>query len=519
MTDPKTNKYDQVPYLSLPYPATHPRNLEMLAVLFGMQPPAVPKCRILELGCASGGNLIPVADEYPEAHLMGIDLSSVQIDQGCSLVDRLGLTNIRLRHASITDVDDDWGRFDYIICHGVFAWVPTEVQEKILDICHRNLVANGVAIVSYNTYPGWHLRAVVRDIMRFHVAQFGEPRKQIDQAKAVLDFMSEYCNEQEAYGHLLKRELERVRKTDDSYLYHEHLEPFNQPLQFYQFVERAASHRLQYLAESSFTRMLTIDMPQRVQEALDGAPIIRQEQYLDYLRNSGFRSTLLCHENVDLKRNDLHERMTCYQVAWNASSQPLDVDLKDDQPVQFEIGGNKLTTALPLMKAACVHLGRIWPQYIAVPDLYRRSLEMLDVGESDVEKNPDLQTDRLTRPLLEAVATNLLDAYVHPPQWFPWLADAPRATALSRAQAAEGGLITNRHHETVRLDALGSFILQQLDGQNDREKLEQALYGALRQGLIATEQEDRQAHLSAEDISEMVTWALTTCANAGLLVA
>ena len=95
---------------------------------------------------------------------------------------QLGLTNVTLRHASITDVDESYGKFDYIIAHGVFSWIPTEVREKLLDICAKNMAPGGVAYVSYNTYPGWYLRGAAHDLMKFHTegggtaAVAGRPR-------------------------------------------------------------------------------------------------------------------------------------------------------------------------------------------------------------------------------------------------------------------------------------------------------------------------------------------------------
>ncbi|MFN2536517.1 MAG: methyltransferase domain-containing protein, partial [Mycobacteriales bacterium] len=150
-----TSTYDDVPYGVATHAATHPGRLAAIATLFGAGPPAVESARVLELGCALGGNIIPMAVAYPGSSYLGIDLSGRQIADGQRTVAQLGLTNIELRHASITDVDDSDGQFDYVICHGVYSWVPPEVQDKILDICARNLAAGGVAVVSYNTYPGW----------------------------------------------------------------------------------------------------------------------------------------------------------------------------------------------------------------------------------------------------------------------------------------------------------------------------------------------------------------------------
>ncbi|MEW8014368.1 MAG: hypothetical protein AB2807_06165 [Candidatus Sedimenticola endophacoides] len=50
--------YDQFFYESIPFPETHPRHLASLGRLFGLETADPERCRLLELGCASGGNLI-----------------------------------------------------------------------------------------------------------------------------------------------------------------------------------------------------------------------------------------------------------------------------------------------------------------------------------------------------------------------------------------------------------------------------------------------------------------------------
>jgi cyclopropane fatty-acyl-phospholipid synthase-like methyltransferase len=151
-TLPRTS-YDEVPYESHPFPQTHPDRLATIATLLGLRPPPVQRCRVLELGCAAGGNLIPMALGLPQSSFVGIDLSAVEVAEGQQLIAQLGLKNVQLRHLSILDAGPDLGRFDYILCHGVYSWVPTAVQDKILDVCKHNLSPHGVAYVSYNTLP------------------------------------------------------------------------------------------------------------------------------------------------------------------------------------------------------------------------------------------------------------------------------------------------------------------------------------------------------------------------------
>src|SRR6478672_1206206 len=158
--------YDDVPYLSKPLFSTHPDLLAAAGRLRGLKTPSPSSCRVLELGCAAGGNLIPMAYALPDSRFVGIDLSTKQIADGQAICRRLELQNLELAAVSIADVDSSFGKFDYILCHGVYSWVPPAIQERILWICRNLLSQNGVAYVSYNTYPGWHLWSIVRDLMK-----------------------------------------------------------------------------------------------------------------------------------------------------------------------------------------------------------------------------------------------------------------------------------------------------------------------------------------------------------------
>ena len=82
MSDPGQSSYDVVPYPAFPFPQSHPDRLATVATLLGLTPPGVERCRVLELGCASGGNLLPLAVSLPQSTFLGIDLSSKQVADG-----------------------------------------------------------------------------------------------------------------------------------------------------------------------------------------------------------------------------------------------------------------------------------------------------------------------------------------------------------------------------------------------------------------------------------------------------
>jgi tRNA G46 methylase TrmB len=109
VTAPCRTSYDEVPYVSHPFAQSHPDRLAAVAALLGLRPPPVECCRVLELGCASGGNLIPMAEALPEGTFVGVDLSERQVAEGQKAVAALGLHNIRLHAISITDIGPDFG--------------------------------------------------------------------------------------------------------------------------------------------------------------------------------------------------------------------------------------------------------------------------------------------------------------------------------------------------------------------------------------------------------------------------
>ena len=176
------SSYDEVPYSSYPFSQSHPDRLATIAALFGMAAAPVDRCRVLELGCSSGGNLIPIAVQFPESQFVGVDFSRVELDQASSLVSALNLKNVELLHRNILELNADLRPFDYIIAHGVYSWVPDVVQDRILSLCSELLAPMGVAYISYNTYPGWHMRGMIRDMMSYRTAGLQRPEQELLQS-------------------------------------------------------------------------------------------------------------------------------------------------------------------------------------------------------------------------------------------------------------------------------------------------------------------------------------------------
>jgi methyltransferase-like protein/SAM-dependent methyltransferase len=478
------SSYDEVPYGDYAFPYSHPDRLAAVGTLLGMRPPPPERCRVLELGCGVGGNLIPMALALPGGHFLGVDLSARQVATGNEAVRALGLTNIDLRPLSILDLDASLGRFDYIICHGVYSWVPSAVQDKILEVCRDNLQPDGIAYVSYNTYPGWHLRGMVREMLRYHVRQFTRPQEQVQQARALLDFLLESLGDREsAYGKMLKGEAELLAEASDTYVYHEHLEDVNYPLYFHQFMERAAARGLQYLAESQ-PSPLPADLSPSVLATLQGlaGDLIQGEQYLDFVRSRTFRRTLLCHAAVAVRRPPDPRALEGLQVTGRVRPVSERPDVASAQREEFRTPGSavSLFTNNPLVKGALVALAESAPRAVPFAELWG-ALRGHAGGEG---------AEALAEPLLQCYLAGLVELHAHAARFPLAPGERPVASPLARLQAAGSSTVTNLCHRTVGLNEFERQLLRRLDGTQDRAAVLDSLAEAVRAGELTIEQED-----------------------------
>ena len=523
---PSPTSYDVIPYDSQPFAQSHPDRLATLGRLFGLAPAPITQCRVLELGCASGGNLIPMAFQLPESEFVGLDLSTRQVNMGHKVIRELGLSNIRLEQGSILQVDDSWGVFDYIISHGVYSWVPDEIQEKILSISGSNLAPQGIAYVSYNTYPGWHMREMIRYMMRYHADRLASPNERIEQARAVIDFLARSVPiDNNAYGLLLQRELNLIKQSKDAYLFHEHLEEVNTPIYFYQFVERAERHGLQYLAEAEFASMLTSGFSQEVAETLRriSPNLIRTEQYMDFIRNRLFRQTLLCQKNFSLKREVGWEDVIGLLVASAARPATAEINLAPGILQSFRTPQElTLETAFPLTKSALTVLKDHWPRAIAIDALCEEAIERL--GNLKDRTVDDIQHSQqvLAKDLLHCYTSNVVELHTWQADFVIDVSERPRISNLAAYLIGQERPVVNQRHEVVNLDPVPKQLAKILDGSRDRAAMLTHLSELVAGGTLAVHR-DGQPLTTVEQaqsvLSEAIAQTLTRLASAALLVA
>jgi precorrin-6B methylase 2 len=415
--------------------------MAVLARLHGLDPAPVERARMLDIGAGEGGNIIPLAVTLPDAEFTGIDLAANPVERGRAAIADLGLKNIRLLQKDVLEIDASFGTFDYIVAHGLYAWTPPEVGDKILAVARANLSPQGLVIVSYNTLPGGHLRTLMRETMLFQAERFEAPADRVKAARAMLDVVAGGWPNPDPIEQAVAFLAGSIRERSDSSLYHDFMAPVFQPVYFRDFAAHAARHDLGYVADASVVDSFNIKLSPEALEAVRSAGAggrIFQEQFLDLLRLRRFRSSLLCHGELKPAARWNPERAVGLHAA-SAAAETAASEFTSPGALRLTLGG-------PAREFLRELIG-LWPR--------TRPLNREEVG---------LALELYRREMIEL---SVLPGLAAAP------GEKPVASPLVRYQAARGDatVFTLRHRALAVEDADGRRLLTLLDGSRDRDTL------------------------------------------------
>ncbi len=481
--------YEAVPYDDRPVAETHPDRIHVAARLLGIAAAPPTRMRVLELGCAHGVNLVPMAFHLPEAQFVGIDLSPRQIAVGRARVEALGLHNLDLRCADVMDFDPGPEPFDLVIAHGLLSWVPEAVGRRALEVCRTALGPTGVAYVSYNTLPAWGVRGAIRRALLALVADCPDDRSRLAATRAAIARLAAIQPLRgTAEGALLEQELSGLHDKPDAYLLHEYLEPHLRAFWLTEFVALAASAGLRWRGDVAPT-----GLPPAVEAETDAALSaflpgeVGRAELADIVTFRQFRASLLV-------RDDAPAPTPGPDLAWwstlHLSAPPSDAP---DDP----------TPALTLLRAR-------WPH----------TLPFLTLAAALDPTGPDPRP--LVAELLAEHRTGRVILHPRPgPQPLPPAAlERPAVSPLSRFEARHLPFVTTPAHAWAPVGGLLAALLQHLDGTRTRPELVEALVDDVMAGRlrVAAGPAPTRSQLQA-GLPRVVEVCLQQLRDEGLLVA
>ncbi|MGR3501255.1 methyltransferase domain-containing protein [Pseudaestuariivita sp.] len=444
--------YEALPYVSHPIAETQPAHLAALAQLAGLTAPDVPRARVLELGCASGGNLLPLALRFPEASFTGIDLSPRHVAEGRALRDAVGAPNLTLTKGDIAAPGAVSGTFDYILCHGVFSWVPEATQQALLALIARHLAPSGLAYVSYNVRAGWHARGLVRDIFRAGDDPSEPPHARVAAAKARFAHVVQASDAETPYGAELRAQSAALVGASTTYLMAEYLAADNCPFAFPEFVSTAKTHGLAYVCDArpaSHVRDLTA--------VTSGTDFTAAAHLRDLATGRAHRQSVLAHaahmpDHIAPSPNRLAglHLSTTLRIDRSAASDRTHLRTADGHAIQTN--DTDLAQALDA-------LGASTPDTIPFQDFIANAKDQ--AGQ-----------DRLASAALRLAMAGHVNLSTAPHRSQPAETNRPEVWTLARAQLAAGqDWVTSQSHTAVTLDPIAQTIVPLIDGTRTQDDL------------------------------------------------
>ena len=504
--------YDEVPYPSFTFPQTHPDRLTTLAKLYGLNTAKAERSRVLELGCGDGTNLISCAYSLPESNFFGIDLSHHHIEMAKASAEYLGLTNIAFRQADVTDVlCSDVGKFDFIIAHGLYSWVPDLVREAILNIYSECLVENGVGYISYNAYPGCHLRQIGFEILHQSTPEVNDPFQRVEAGIANLRMFAEAAQEDSLVQSILSLEYDQILERTTANIFHDEFSATNQPFYFHEFASKIKEYGFQFLSEADPASTNHAKLNENGRKLLDSVSddIIRREQYFDFIRLTRFRRTLFCRNTIQLNRDPDPSILGDLLIGSQIRSESENAEFTDASPVKFlNSKGASVTVNHPLTKVVLNYLRGQWSRSLTFNELMEEAAKVLGPQNIDIE-----QRDQTAAFLLHLFKAGMVKLHTFQAPFADSAGPRPKVSDFARWQIENGSqsVITLTGNNLEMEDLMQRSMIVLLDGTLSRDELESKLGDVL-------EVPDDQKEEFLSQLPQMIEFSLEHLAKSGLLV-
>jgi SAM-dependent methyltransferase len=464
--------HETAAYPTLPFRQCHPDRLHVVGRLFGLAPPPVETCRVLEVGCGSGTHLLAAAAAYPRATFVGLDLTAASVRRGQSLAAAAGITNVELLEADLMDYRPPAGSFDYVTAHGFYSWVPQPVRDRYFDLARESLAPTGLGYVSYNAYPGCHIRQMFWEMLAYHVGGATDPAGRLNLARGLAQFLAAgQAGRAGAAAEIIRKETAHLLAIPHpGMLEYDELWGGNTPVYVTGVADHLARHGLRYVADADVGVMNEAAFPPAVASALAGMrekDLVWKEQYLDFLTLRQFRQTVFAHAEVVPATTP--QPAAVAHLAARLTERPAaeNVDLSPGVKVEFAFGDRgAVAVDSPLAKAALVELADRWPAAVPVAELATRA-----AARAGLPADPG-HVAALSGMLLSLYQRMAADLWAAPPRFAAAAGDRPAVSPLARAQAAAGDAVATLLHQAFEVkDPVVRGFVPLLDGTRDRAAL------------------------------------------------
>lgn len=471
-------RWQKEPYVGKQLRLQHPDHLAAVAALHGLDAAPPERCRVLELGCGDGWNLLPMAEALPGSEFVGVDLDAERLAPGERARATLGLRNLSLQAADVSRLDASLGRFDYVIAHGLYSVVGEAVREVFFERVTSLLGERGVAFVSANVYPGWRTLEPGRDLARFHAhqtdARDGEPL--VKRLRNLTRFFADHMPREAPETALVAEQYRQLSGLSDYLIGFDQLGE-SQASYFEPLVRRAERAGLEYVTDAALLSGQYARLPEPLKLAIAelSADRIAREQYADFCALPTFRQLIFTSAGRGLRAPSRESLRSLFFVGGFRATGGA--ELLARARTTFEFGALKLDVSEPAVKVALSELGSVFPHALGFEELERRVRERLGDGAAP----------NLAASLLDLVLAGPLTARARAVAAARTLPERPRISDASRLQLATFQRATTALHTFATITSeFERAALSACDGRRTVAELASELVRLVQAGELKT---------------------------------
>jgi len=518
MSDITFDPYDGLSYTSYPYYHSHPDHLFTIAKMFDVSAvnPAKQNISVLEIGCASGNNLIPIALRYPEARLVGIDFSISQIIQAQKQAVELNIKNISFENISISNTKNRDEKIDYIIAHNIISWVDDTTISEVFDLVANLLKPQGVALFSYNVKSGCSAASTLRDMVLYNAQWVEGNQNKIQQAQSFLTFIINTLeNDNTPFAQILRAEAQALIANKNmlcDYFISEY-----RTYNFHEFNQELEKRDLQYLSDSYLPSMYIGNAPPNITKALEQVnDIVDLEEYMDFFIQKHFKASLVCHKSISLKRDmsnyDSSEFYICSNITPEISSKEI-VNFDDiNQTLNFFVSSRNdlnIQTNSAVMKASFYSIAESASiNHVKLP-------QIIDMAS---EKLPNIPREDIQKEFMSEFMGLIFSGYINITNFSPDAATAlsskPIIYRLARYQALQNDdlWVTNLRGQIVQIGLFEKYVFRYMDGSYNLDAIAEFMFNHTKQGDLSFSK-DKEIITDTDQIKEEIALHLQDTLN------
>lgn len=452
-----------------------------MARLRGVSAAPPSQASLLEVGCSTGVHLLGIAEQYPNMRVVGIDPSQAQIKKAQAAAVAIGRSDITFFPEKLADLRGSLGTFDYIICHGVYSWIPHSERETLIDSLSHHLSEEGVLYLSHNVLPGCNARSSVWKMLRAIDNPKDDSQLRIEKARELLKVSEDrVIDAHRPYGMQLREEITRNIARSDSFILHELLAPSADAEWLSETIEALREKHLCYLGDAQPQRNHALhtelhNMPLEGVGSVD--PLEFAAQYFDILYPTSFRGSLFSRSQTkELQQPTADALRGCFVSSPLIAKEVHESMLSSLEMVPFYGPSEEVVEVkAPALKRVLFELSQLWPRAEALTSLFERVNESSELSSTE--------EGYLLRELLRLYFRNLLEVHSDKLPIASEVSDCPVVPPFRRLRADEEWTITLRG-ELYKTDPLDRILIPLLDGTRSLKSCVVVVVGALRSGTL-----------------------------------